>query len=123
MDTTDPVICCIDLSPAPIGSLGVCTIDVTDMMVKDLAFSSGINPSEVFIKYEKAGIGNWQPTPLLMSSGSFVSGDWIGHFYGSFTLSGLVAGDSINVMGKVKDNAGNYGYKDAGSYTLTVPCP
>lgn len=126
LDTTDPNICCIVLSPAPTGSLGVCTISVTDLEVLDPAFSSGMDLGEIYIKYEKAGIGNWQYTSLSMTSGGFVSGpgsDWSGHFAGSFTLHGLVAGNSINVAGKVKDNAGHYDHQSAGSYTLTVNCP
>ena len=126
VDTTDPSICCIVLNPAPTGSLGVCTIDVTDLEVEDLAFSSGMKLGEIYIKYEKAGMGNWQPTNLSMTSGGFVSGpgsDWRGHFAGSFTIHGLGVGDSINVAGKVEDNAGRFDHKTAGSYTLTVNCP
>ena len=126
LDTTDPEIEDIDLSPAPTGSLAVCTIDVTEMKIHDQAFSSGMDLSKIFIKYEKAGMGNWVETLLSMTTGDFDSGpgsDWRGHFIGSFTLSGLISGDSINVKGKVKDNAANWGYGDAGSYTLTVNCP
>jgi hypothetical protein len=126
VDTTDPNICCIALNPAPTGSLDVCTIDVIDLEVEDLAFSSGMDLGEIYIKYEKAGMGNWQTTNLSMTSGGFVAGpgsDWRGHFAGSFTIHGRVAGDSINVAGKVEDNVGRNDHKSAGSYTLTVNCP
>jgi hypothetical protein len=126
VDIADPQICCINLNPAPTGSLGVCTIAVTDLEAYDPAFSSGINLSGVFIEYKKAPMGPWQPTPLSKTSGDFVAGpgsDWSGHFDGSFTIHGLVAGDSINVKGLVTDNAGHSGINPAGTYTLTLDCP
>jgi hypothetical protein len=124
-DTQEPGIWSVVLSPAPSASLDVCVISVTDMEIRDPAFSLGMRLSEIYIKYEKAGVGNWQPTLLSMTTGDFVSGpdsEWRGHFNGSFTLNGLASGDSINVMGKAKDNAGHWGDQDAGSYMLAVDC-
>jgi hypothetical protein len=128
VDTTDPQICCIDLNPVPTGSLGVCTIDVTDLEAFDVAFSSGINPSEVFIKYREKTAGSWQKTPLAMTSGGFVvspGSDWRGHFRGSFTIHGVLAGQTIEVKGLAGDNAGNYGSGGSGPYMymLTIGCP
>ena len=125
VDSKDPQICCMLMSPAP-STINTCTIDVTDMEVFDHAFSSGINPSEVYAKYQGLHTGGLIYVNLALLSGGFTAGpgsDWDAHYGGTINLTGIQAGDTIDVWGKAVDNSGHQVVKGSVQYTINKDCP
>jgi hypothetical protein len=127
VDVTDPTICCIDLNPDPPASLSVCTFDVDDFEVFDPAFSAGISPSDVDLKYQDHD-GNWIATSLNLLTGGFVSGpgsDFSAHYDGTVTLHNVINGEFVDLKGRVTDLAGNgpVYYMSLGHYVMATDCP
>ncbi len=127
VDVTDPTICCIDLNPDPPASLSVCTFNVDDFEVFDPAFSAGIAPSDVHLKYEDHD-GNWIQTSMNLKTGGFVSGpgsDFSAHYDGTVTLHNVINGEFVDLKGRVTDLAGNgpVYYFSLGHYVMATDCP
>ena len=126
LDTTDPLITRLDTNPSLGGPLNACTFQVNDLDVKDLAFSAGVAPADVFAKYDGPQTGGLQRVNIPLESGGFVSGpgsDWVASYDGPVTINSALIGDTIDVWGKVTDLAGRTTIISAGSYTMGVNCP
>jgi hypothetical protein len=125
IDTKDPQICCMLMVPPP-STINSCTIDVTDMEVFDPAFSSGIDPTKVFAKYQGPHTPGLIYVNLAMISGGFTSGpgsDWDAHYGGTVNLDHIHAGDTIDFYGKAGDNSGHWVITGPFQFTITRNCP
>ncbi len=125
-DTTSPGITRLDFVP-PIGStLMSCTFQVNDLDVFDPAFSDGIDPNDVFVKYDGPLTGGLQYVNIPLEGGGFVSGpgsDWVASYDGPVTINNAAVNDVIDVWGKVTDLAGQTTILSAGSFVMGVVCP
>lgn len=125
VDSKDPQICCMLMVPPP-STISTCSIDVTDMEVFDHAFSSGIDPNKVWAKYQGPHTPGLVYVNLTMLSGGFTAGpgsDWDAHYGGTVNLTGISAGDTIDLWGKAVDNSGNQVVKGPVQYTINKDCP
>lgn len=142
-DNEDPEICCMVLvPPAPEAP---CTVLITDMWVTDDAPSSGINLSNVVFKYEDPNSpGNYHLFPATLISGGWTGepgSGWSAHYSGSITITGVEITDptgsagpmtsapactgpvTIQVWGRVADNAGNPADDRSQTFELNTSCP
>jgi hypothetical protein len=123
MDTTAPTICCMDLVPVIGSTLLSCTFQVDDLEVFDPAFTLGIADGDVFAKYNGPSTSGWQLVNIPRENGGWSGSDWSAHYDGFVTINAASVNDTIDIMGKVTDLAGNTQYYSAGTYTMGVPCP
>ncbi len=148
IDTKDPEICCFDLDPDP-GPLAACTISVTGIHIFDPGPSSGIDDSDVVLKYRDPETGDYVYFSTTRTSGGWTAGPgsaWDAWYQGTLTISGVEVGlldpgmlhavarlieraratsggESIQVWIKVTDSAGHTAYAGPFSYELSVDCP
>jgi hypothetical protein len=142
-DGAAPEICCLTLEPAP-GPLTACTITVSDMWVTDDGPSSGIDDSNVFVKYQDPNTGDYRYFTMTRTSGGWTAGpgsSWDAHYAGTITITGVTVPSegpegsgpmsstsspstvTIHVWGKVTDNAGHSDYRGPYDFELTTSCP
>ncbi|MCJ7708523.1 MAG: hypothetical protein MUO38_13010 [Anaerolineales bacterium] len=146
-DDHDPEINGMQFDPTtPPGPLSSCTIIVTDMWITDGAPSSGIDVSNVVLKYEDP---NNEDTyihfPVTQTEGPGWTADpgssWHAHYAGTIIIrcvtvpSGSPEGSGpmsataspsvviIHVWGKVTDNAGHSDVQGPYEFELTTSCP
>ena len=132
------------LVPAPGPLDDTCTILITDMWVTDDAPSSGIDLSNVVFKYKDPITGDYHFFPATLVSGGWTDDPvpgWSAHYSGSIRISGVEitaptgsAGPmtsapactgpvSIEIWGRVADNAGNHAYSGPHTFDLSTSCP
>jgi hypothetical protein len=142
-DDHDPDICCLTLEPAP-GPLAACTITVRDMWVTDDGPSSGIEDSNVFVKYQDPVTDEYRYFAMTRTSGGWTAGpgsSWDAHYAGTMTITGVTVPSgspegsapmsstaspgtvTIHVWGKVTDNADHSDYQGPYDFELTTSCP
>lgn len=146
-DTRAPEICAFDLDPDP-GPLTACTISVTGIHIYDPGPSSGIDDSDVVLKYRDPESGNYVYFSTRRTSGGWTAGPgsaWDAWYEGVLTLSDVEVGlldtgslhavarlvervrassgsVTIQVWIRVTDNAGHTTYAGPFSYELSVDC-
>ena len=149
VDDHDPEINGMQFYPTPTtppGRLSSCTIIVTDMWITDGAPSSGIDVSNVVLKYEDPNNeGNFIRFPVTqMEGGGWTDGpgsSWHAHYAGTITITGVTVPSGspegsgprsstaspstviIHVWGVVTDNAGHYDHHGPYDFELTTSCP
>jgi hypothetical protein len=141
VDTTDPEVDAsdADFDPPP-GDIDVCELHVSNVHITDAIGSSGIDGSQVGIKYNPGTGLVYLGGMTLVSGGLQGDTSWDGYYEGDFTLTGVeisyVPGGRmalaaplfhfvhLNIYVYAYDNEGNFDYYGTDfDYDVYVDCP